>query len=261
MTIGLATGVGIVVRVLTHFPARQRVWDASLRLQVVRARSCDAWAAGQRRDVQVQVFGPDNVGLRDWLHDLCWDCSELTAVTSTQCQSVESFAPSHKLNQVLVERGCRMTSFFDTTSGTDAMTEFLIAADGMPYHLAYGPIQLKVFDCERVVLEGPLVEEQRSLMLIRGQEAVNAAGQYLRAVRETAVRASALDTPEAGFTSRQQVIAELLCEGCTDDQIAERLDLSVRSVRYEVARLLDVLQVRTRFAAGVRYARTKAELS
>jgi DNA-binding CsgD family transcriptional regulator len=255
--VGFATGVGIVERVLAQFPVRQQVWDASLRLQVVRARFCDEWLAGRRQGVEVRVFGRDSLGLRDWLHDLCWDCVELTAVTSTQCQSVESFAPSHKLNQVLVERGVRMTSFFDITGGTDAMTEFLIAAEEMPYHLAYGPIQLKVFDGERVVVEGPIVDGQRSLMMIGGLEAVNAAGQYLRAVRETAVRASELAEPEADLTSRQQVIAELLCEGCTDDQIAERIGLSVRSVRYEVARLLEALQVRTRFAAGVRYARSK----
>ncbi|WP_049797290.1 helix-turn-helix transcriptional regulator [Kribbella flavida] len=246
-------------RVLVHFPSRQQVWDASLRLQVVRARCCDEWAAGHPVDAEVEVFGSDHLGMRHWLHDLCWNAGELVTVTSTQCQTVEGFAPSHKLNQVLVERGTRMTSFFDTDAGSDTMTDFLIAAEDLPYYLACGPIQLKLLDGERVVVEGPVVEGRRSLMLMSGREAVNAAGQYLRAVRETAVRASELREADADLTSRQQVIAELLGEGCTDDQIAERIGLSVRSVRYEVARLLDALNVRTRFAAGVRYARSHPE--
>jgi DNA-binding NarL/FixJ family response regulator len=96
---------------------------------------------------------------------------------------VETFAPSHRANCELVRRGVRMTSFFDNSGGSSAVTVEL--------------------------------------------------------------------------TPRQHLIAAQLSAGCTDDEIAELLTISVRTVRYEVSRLLEVLEVRTRFAAGVRYARRR----
>jgi DNA-binding CsgD family transcriptional regulator len=242
---------------MSHSTSRQVVLDASLRLQVVRARSCDEWLAGFGT-AEVEVFGDDADALRDWLQDQCGRSEELVAVTSTRCQTLQGFRQSDAFNRVLVERGVRMTSYFDTSGGPEQVTDFIIAAEDMPYHLADGALQVKLLDRERVVVEGPVVDGRRSLMVLRCPEAVNATGQYLRAVRETAVRASEFRERMVGLTARQRVIAEQLEDGCTDEDIAEQLGLSVRTVRYEVARLLDVFDVATRFAAGVRYGRLKA---
>ncbi len=237
-----------------YFPGRQAVLDASLRLQLVRAGRCDDWAAGRRCGVDVHVF-EEQLALQDWLHEQCQQSDELIAVTSTRYQTVEKFVPSHRVNRDLVERGVRMTSFFDPSGGLETVTDFLVAAEEMPYYIACGPIQMKLFDGERVLVEGPEVDGRRSLMMMSGADAVNATKQYLRAVRTSAVRACELRGGDVELTARQHVIAGQLSDGCTDDEIADRLDLSVRTVRYEVSRLLEVLEVRTRFAAGVRYAR------
>jgi DNA-binding CsgD family transcriptional regulator len=151
-----------------------------------------------------------------------------------------------------------MTSYFDPSGGADQVTDFIIAADDMPYYLACGALQVKLLDGERVVVEGPIVDGRRSLMLLRGAEVVNATRQYLKAVRDTAVHACEFRDHTVELTARQHVIAQQLEAGDTDDEIASRLGVSVRTVRYEVARLLEVLDVGTRFAAGVRYARVKA---
>lgn len=245
------------MREIVHVPSRQVVLDASLRLQVVRARHCDEWLAG-RGTAEVRVFGTDDEALRDWLQALCWSSEELIAVTSTRCQTLEGFAASHRFNQSLVERGVRMTSYFDPSGGADQVTDFIIAADDMPYYLACGALQVKLLDGERVVVEGPVVGGRRSLMLLRGIEVVNATRQYLKAVRDTAVHACEFRDRTIELTARQHVIAQQLEAGHTDEEIAARLGLSVRTVRYEVARLMEVLDVGTRFAAGVRYARVKA---
>jgi len=233
---------------------RQEVLDASLRLQLVRARFCDDLLARRPCDAEVFVVA-DRFALRDWLEGACGRADELTAVTWTRHQTVEAFAPSHGYNRELVQAGVRMTSFFDISEGSPTVTDFIVSADDMPYHVAFGPIQLKLLDCERVIVEGPVLDDRRSLMMIHGTEAVNAAKQYLHAVRRGAVRAVELRRHyTAGLTPRQHVIAALLGDGCTDEDIAERLTLSVRTVRYEVAKLLEALEVKTRFAAGVRYA-------
>jgi DNA-binding CsgD family transcriptional regulator len=242
-----------------NFHSRQVVLDASLRLQLVRARYCDEWAAGQGT-ADVHVFGTDVASLRGWIQAQLESCGELIAVTTTRGQTLEAFVPAHRYNRSLVERGVRMTSFFDASGASNQLRHFIIAADDMPYYLACGSMQVKVLDGERVMVEGPLVEDRRSLMLMRGTEALNAARQYLKAVRDTAVRACEFRDRTGDLTARQHVIAQQLEDGLTDDEIADRLGLSVRTVRYEVARLMEAFEVGTRFAAGVRYARMKALL-
>ncbi|WP_233712362.1 helix-turn-helix transcriptional regulator [Kribbella turkmenica] len=206
------------------------------------------------------MFGTDMESLRDWIQAQLRTCEELIAVTTTRGQTLEAFLAAHRYNQSLVERGVRMTSFFDAGGGCSQLRNFIISADDMPYYLACGFMQVKVLDGDRVMVEGPLVERRRSLMLMRGTEALTAARQYLKAFRDTAVRACEFRDRTGDLTARQHVIAQQLEENLTDDEIAERLGLSVRTVRYEVARLMEALDVGTRFAAGVRYARATALL-
>jgi len=236
---------------------RQDVHDAALRLQLVRARLCDEWAARGQCDAEVLVFA-DPADLKSWLRDLCAGAGELAAVTSLRQQTVEGFMPAHRVNEGLVARGVMMTSLFDPSVSSPAMLNLLIAARSMPYYFAYGPYQIKVVDRSRVVVEGPRVATGHALMVMSGTEAVAAANQYIRAVRSTAVRAGELRSGPVELSPRQHVIASLLRDGCTDEDVAGQLGVSVRTVRYDVARLLDALGVRTRFAAGVSYAALNA---
>ncbi|MGH3444587.1 MAG: ATP-binding protein [Nocardioidaceae bacterium] len=54
----------------------------------------------------------------------------------------------------------------------------------------------------------------------------------------------------AGLTPRQGEVLALLCEGCTNEEIASRLFLSVRTVDHHVSAVLDKLGVPTRRAAA-----------
>lgn len=53
---------------------------------------------------------------------------------------------------------------------------------------------------------------------------------------------------------RSEVILRLLAEGLTDDAVARRIGVSVRTVRNEVASAMSVLDARSRFQAGARAA-------
>ncbi|MFC7617416.1 LuxR C-terminal-related transcriptional regulator [Actinokineospora soli] len=52
--------------------------------------------------------------------------------------------------------------------------------------------------------------------------------------------------------SRNQVVLRLLADGLTDDAIARRVGVSVRTIRNDVADAMTRLQARSRFQAGVR---------
>lgn len=69
-----------------------------------------------------------------------------------------------------------------------------------------------------------------------------------------AVLPDAPGAAEAALSSRQREIGELLSRGHTDELVARRLGVSVRTVRAEVATLRDALGAVSRFQAGVRYA-------
>ncbi|HET7388074.1 MAG TPA: AAA family ATPase [Nocardioidaceae bacterium] len=65
----------------------------------------------------------------------------------------------------------------------------------------------------------------------------------------TGARASTRAHP-AGLTPRQGEVLALVCEGCTNEEIASRLFLSVRTVDHHVSAVLDKLGVPTRRAAA-----------
>ncbi|MGX7824497.1 LuxR C-terminal-related transcriptional regulator [Actinokineospora sp. 24-640] len=56
----------------------------------------------------------------------------------------------------------------------------------------------------------------------------------------------------ASSDSRNQLVLRLLADGLTDDAIARRIGVSVRTIRNDVAGAMTKLQARSRFQAGVR---------
>jgi DNA-binding CsgD family transcriptional regulator len=65
-------------------------------------------------------------------------------------------------------------------------------------------------------------------------------------------RPGARPPADKGVTSRQRAIAALLIEGLTDDKIALRLAMNVRTVRLHIAKLADALGTSSRAQLGYR---------
>lgn len=65
-------------------------------------------------------------------------------------------------------------------------------------------------------------------------------------------RSAARPPADKGVTSRQRAIAALLIEGLTDDKIAIRLAMNVRTVRVHIAKLADTLGTSSRAQLGYR---------
>jgi DNA-binding CsgD family transcriptional regulator len=219
---------------------------------VLRAQRCRQWRSGHPTEGKVELVTGGIAAMRDRLHRLSDGVREIIGV-STAAESVQVHVDAHRHNERLLRRGTRMLSVFDTSTMTAEVRDFLASEGQHPYLLAYAPVQVRVLDRDVVVLEGPLVEGERSLLLLRDPQAVRAALRYVGAARRAASPVRATDDP-GGLSARQRVVARLLVDGRHDEEIAQVLGVSVRTVRYEVAAIMAATGGRTRFAAGARLA-------
>lgn len=233
---------------------RQRVRDAALPVEMLRANILPGVADGRMPDAVVAQFPVGSAEMIAWVVDRCRKVDELLSVSHAHGK-IERYRPSFAANRELVERGVRMLSLFDVAALSDSVAELIIDSPGMPYYFAYGPIPIKVFDRKSVMLEGPVVAGTQSVMVVSRPDVTAAALRYVKTVKEFAVPAQTFATGSVkGLTQRQHAIAKLLSDNLTDEAIAELLGVSVRTVRHDVARLLESLGASTRFSAGLRYA-------
>jgi DNA-binding CsgD family transcriptional regulator len=93
----------------------------------------------------------------------------------------------------------------------------------------------------RVMRPGPLLDTYTRLAIRLWDRAVE-------------VRAGRQPVPEPDGRPRGELVLQLLADGLTDDAIARRIGVSVRTVRTEVASLMSNLDARSRFQAGLRAA-------
>jgi DNA-binding NarL/FixJ family response regulator len=111
---------------------------------------------------------------------------------------------------------------------------------------------MKIVDRRSVLLQGPVIDGEPTVMSVSSAPCLEAAWRYWEAAIASAFPAADGVATIDDLTSRQRQVAALLATGIGDEAIAASLGVSVRTVRSDVAALLDTLGVRSRFAAGVR---------
>ncbi|MFZ3598997.1 helix-turn-helix transcriptional regulator [Streptomyces sp. BH104] len=229
-------------------PARLRVTEAMTRLEAERLRVVRAMERGQ--PVAARVLGR---GGQEINRNLAREVPAWRTLDAVQARgSVEQLAVSLPNNTFAMNAGLRMISVWHRDAlGPDARL-VLSGEDPEVYFFGYGPFQMKIVDGVEVLLEGPTVRGRTTVIAVRDAACVAAARHYWDAVRATAYPCAAEEPPADGLTERQRRVVALLLTCSSDEQIARRLGLSVRTVRTEVAVILDLLDAPTRFVAGFR---------
>ncbi len=168
--------------------------------------------------------------------------------------SGESLYANHRATVAARENGLRMVSLFDYDTAADTARTMLATLRGAPYHFCRGTLQMKILDRRVVLLEGPVIGGERSLIAVTDPQVLAAALRYWATVRPTAVNAADTLRPVGSreLSARQREIAGLMTADLTDEAIARLLGVSVRTVRSEIAAIMRTLHVRTRFSAGLR---------
>lgn len=245
---GWTVGVGLGPRNRIPEAARQAVLDAAAVLQVRRSEVAALAGRGEAPDVDIVGIRPEDVN--GWMMEASADWRELFSVrpaaTATQLRV------SLPRNRALVEDGLRMVSIFDADA-LDLDARLLLANEPVGrYRFSVAPVQMKIVDRRYVLLQGPVIDGEASVMAVSSGPCLEAAWGYWQASL-----ASSFPVPEevgtlGDLTARQQQVVALMATGLGDEAIAVSLGVSVRTVRSDVAALLDTLGVKTRFAAGVR---------
>lgn len=123
----------------------------------------------------------------------------------------------------------------------------------VPRAVARVPVRAMIMDREAAVL----VDETGGVRWLLVGAALAAVLDLADQLWEqgTEVRASTAALPDPSPLPRNAVVLRLLADGLTDDAVARRIGVSVRTVRNDVASVMLSLGARSRFQAGVRAAR------
>lgn len=189
---------------------------------------------------------------------------ELAQVARTEClsmmpggaQAPDTLDASKPLDQQALERGVTMRTLFqDSVRNSPSTTEYVrwfAALGGETRTVPTLPMLLVIVDRVTVLL--PIDPEDVRLgaleLRVPGMVAAMVSlFEHLWAVGADWGRAAPLDGH--GLAPQELGLLELLTEGCTDQVAADRLGVSLRTVRRMVSDLMARLGATSRFEAGV----------
>ncbi|MFG1709971.1 hypothetical protein ACFLIM_43080 [Nonomuraea sp. M3C6] len=132
----------------------------------------------------------------------------------------------------------------------------LTDAGAVIYTVSHVPRSAIVFDRSLVVLFG-VADEEDNVARVHNQGIAQFFLDLFNHLWEMATPLEGIDFGYAGVAEDlQQSIAALMAKGYTDEVVARKLGMSVRSCRRHIATMMRDLDATSRFQAGVQAART-----
>lgn len=250
---------------LASLLARQEAALSSLEQQIAAGRQAVAAMAAKysashalytHRDIE-ELAGLDAVRTR--IEELSGASDDLAAFVPGGPQPVSSLAASRQLDQEFLGRGARMrTIYLDSIRNdpqTSAYARWLVGLGAEVRTTATLPLRMVLYDM-RIGLTplnpdanelGALAIQDRGIML-----ALDALFELVWA----GAHPFGEERPRTsdGLTSQERETIAMLNRGYTDEMVARKLGVSIRTCRRLMADLMDRLDARSRFQAGVRAA-------
>ncbi|MFJ9352208.1 helix-turn-helix domain-containing protein [Streptomyces sp. NPDC101237] len=175
-------------------------------------------------------------------------------------QTQENMSASRPLNQRLLDRGIRMrTLYLDSVRRDSATVEHAhwLAEHGAEVRtVPVLPTRMIIIDRATAVIAIDGDDSSQGAVVLTGGGTLTALCALFES---TWAAGQPLGTPQGpdshGVTPQYRSALELLAEGFTDEAIAKRLGVSPRTARRIATDLMDRLDARSRFQAGVHAAR------
>ncbi|MFJ2031727.1 LuxR C-terminal-related transcriptional regulator [Streptosporangium sp. NPDC087985] len=200
------------------------------------------------------LLGIDAVRTR--IEELALRCQhELRGLEPQGSQTPANIEASKPLDRALLENGVRVRVVYLDSIRNDPPTmdyaAWLTGLGGQVRTTPTIPTRMIIFDREAALVPIDPDDSSVGAVLLRGAGVVTALAALFEQVWEGA---GAFGTEprrdEQGLSGQEREVLRLLSMGHTDETVARKLDVSVRTLRRITAELMERLDARSRFQAG-----------
>lgn len=172
----------------------------------------------------------------------------------------DAMEASRPLNMSALERGVAMRCVYQESyrndPGTVAYAQWLIEHGGQVRAVPVVPMQMVVVDKTVALLPVCPADARQGAIEVHNPGMLAAICALFEQVWSTATPLGAQPRRnDRGLSPQEGEILRLLSTGHTDESVARRLNLSVRTVRRSIAELHERLSASSRFQAGVQAVR------
>ncbi|MFC8506199.1 LuxR C-terminal-related transcriptional regulator [Streptomyces sp. NPDC057411] len=185
--------------------------------------------------------------------------TEVLALIPRASLTAESMAASQALDAKVVERGGTIrTIYLDSVrnhSATRRYAAWLNEYGGQVRTHPVLPMRLILVDRKLAVLPIDPEDSSTGALVVREPGVVTALLALFSHIWEAARPLGTAELPDdQGLTPQERELLRLLAQGMTDEAAGKQLAISVRSVRRLMSDIMDRLDARSRFEAGLRVA-------
>ena len=212
---------------------------------------------GPHADIE-ELIGID--AIRERLEQLTFETRhEVMSFMNGGAHSAAALEAGRPLDRQLLERGVSVRTITLDSVRNDPLTfgyaQWLTDLGGQVRSVPVLPLRMTIIDRERAMIPLNPENSRAGAALLRGTGAVAAMCALFE---QTWVTATPLGVTqprsEKGLSGQEIALLRLMAQGDTDEVIARKLAVSVRTVRRICADLMAQLGARSRFQAGVRAA-------
>lgn len=205
-----------------------------------------------------QLVGIDQI--RDRLATLSRKVTtEVMTLAPDGAHTEESVRAAQEANREVLERGVLMrTVYLDSlrnNARTLAYVNWLAEHGGRVRTTATLPTRMIIIDRSTAVIPVTSDDTAAGAVVLTGQGTITALCALFESIWAGAQPLGQAAVPDAhGLSPQEATTLRLLADGHTDDNIAKRLGVSPRTARRIATDLIERLDARSRFQAGVRAA-------
>jgi DNA-binding CsgD family transcriptional regulator len=180
-----------------------------------------------------------------------WCATDCLSLVPGGGQSPESLEARRVLDQTMLKRGVKVLTVYMASMTNDKATldyaRWLTSIGGQVRTVPTLPLPLMIFDREAAVVARGASTLDTATVQLGGTAVMSMASALFDVVWTGATPLGEEPLREDGATAREREVLRLLAQGATDQVVAKRLALSLRTVRRIMADISDRLGARSRF--------------
>ncbi|WP_247827446.1 helix-turn-helix transcriptional regulator [Arthrobacter antioxidans] len=156
----------------------------------------------------------------------------------------------------LLEHGVRRRTLYDTSTRDHVPTrkavEAIAAGGGEFGVLPFIPLRMLIFDEKLALVGRQLTRDDKAALVIRDHSLINIFTRLFDIAWELSEAFLCPQQVGSPLSAMQRSIIQGLANGLSDESIARRLDINVRTCRRHIAWMLETLRADSRFQAALK---------